>query len=385
MKLKEKSIQIPYNKPTLIGKELSYIRHAHSLRQLAGDGIYTKKTQKWMEDTFSCPLSLLTHSATAALEMMAILAKIEPGDEVIMPSFTFVSTANAFVLRKGVPVFVDIRSDTLNINEKRIEAAITPKTKAIVPVHYAGVGCEMDEILKIAKKYKLLVLEDAAQGFLAKYKERYLGTLGDMSAFSFHETKNIISGEGGAVIINKKGYIERAKIIREKGTNRSKFYMGLVDKYTWVDIGSSYLPGEITAAFLMAQLEKAKQINEKRMKLWNRYHNQLQTLELSEHIRRPIIPSHVTHNAHLYYILTRSKKERIGLMDLFKSRGILAVTHYVPLHSSPAGKKFSRFSGALSSTELTSDTLLRLPLFYDLSYKQQTTVLESIHDYYRSL
>jgi len=338
-----------------------------------------------MQNTFGVPLSLLTHSATAAIEMMAILSRVAPGDEVIMPNYTFVSTANAFVLRGAVPVFVDVRSDTLNINERHIERAITKKTKAIVPVHYAGVGCEMDVIGTLAKKNKLLVLEDAAQGFLATYRDKYLGTIGDMSAFSFHETKNIISGEGGALLLNKSKYSERAKIIWEKGTNRNKFFLGLVDKYTWVDIGSSYLPGEITAAFLMAQLDKAVQINKKRMSLWNRYHKELKDLEKNGHLRRPIMPDHVKHNAHLYYVLTNSAKERIGFMNSLKERGILAVTHYVPLHSSPGGRKFCRTSGSMNVTNRVADTLVRLPLFYDLTSREQSEVLQAIHDYYKRI
>jgi len=385
MQYKKKLYSIPFNKPHLAGKELTYIRRAHALRQLSGDGFYTKKCQQWMEEKFLCEMSLLTHSCTAALEMIAILSDIEPGDEVIMPDYTFVSTANAFVLRRGVPVFVDVRPDTLNINEQLIEQAISPKTKAIMAVHYAGVGCEMDIIRAIAKKHKLLVLEDAAQGFLAKYKEKYLGTIGDMSAFSFHETKNVISGEGGALLVNNAKYAERAKIVWEKGTNRSKFFLGLVDKYTWVDIGSSFLPGEITAAFLMAQLEKAAEINKKRMLLWNRYHAELVDLEDAGYIRRPVIPANVEHNAHLYYVLTKNAKDRVELMDFLKKRGILAVTHYVPLHSSPGGRKFARYVGSMKVTNKIAETLVRLPLFYDLTDREQGDVLQAIHDYYKRI
>lgn len=383
--MKKIKYRIPFNKPHLAGDELKYISHAHSLGQLAGGGFYTKKSELWIQEKLRCDLCLLTHSATAAIEMMAILSSVLPGDEVIIPDYTFVSTANAFVLRGAIPVFVDIRRDTLNINEKLIEKAITSKTRAIVPVHYAGVGCEMDEILAIAKKHKLLVLEDAAQGFLAKYKEKYLGTIGDMSAFSFHETKNVISGEGGALIVNRKNYTERAKIVWEKGTNRSKFFEGRIDKYTWVDVGSSYLPGEMTAAFLMAQLENAVKINEKRMIIWNRYHNELSDLENKGRIRRPIIPIQITHNAHLYYVLTRNIQERIGLLDYLKKQGILAVTHYVPLHSSPGGKKFARFTGSMKITNMVADTLVRLPLFYDLTAHEQGDILQAIHDYYKRI
>lgn len=383
--MKLSSFRIPFNKPHLTGREFRYIRDAHSRGWLAGDGAYTKKCQKWIEDTMGCTMSLLTHSATAALEMMAILSTIEPGDEVIMPSYTFVSTANAFVLRHGVPVFVDIRPDTLNINEQLIEKAITKKTKAIMVVHYAGVGSEMDTVRSLAKEYKLLVLEDAAQGFLAKYKGRHLGTLGDMAAFSFHETKNVISGEGGAIVLNTSKYIERAKIIREKGTNRSKFFLGLVDKYTWIDIGSSFLPGEIVASFLMAQLEKATDITKKRIVLWKKYHKSLEDLERQGHIRRPIIPSHIEHNGHLYYILTKNLSERIGLLEYLKEKGILPVTHYVPLHSSPAGRKFSRFVGSMKTTNRVANTLIRLPLFYDMKHYEQHDILQGIHDYYKRL
>lgn len=378
-------MNIPFNKPHLAGKELSNIKKAHALRKLSGDGYYTKTCQNWLNTNLQCGMSLLTHSGTAALEMMAILSKIKPGEEVIMPSYTFSSTANAFVLRGAIPVFVDIRQDTLNINEELIEQAITKKTKAIVPVHYAGVGCEMDMIQNIAHKYKLLVLEDAAQGILASYKGKYLGSVGDMAAISFHETKNVISGEGGAILINQSEYYEQAKIVWEKGTNRSKFFLGLVDKYTWVDIGSSYLPSEITAAFLIAQLEQAKQIISKRLKLWNVYHKGLDQLEKKELIRRPILPNNITHNGHIYYVLTRNVKERNGLIEFLKKKDILAVTHYVPLHSSPAGRKYCRFVGKMTETNRAENTLIRLPLFYDLRSDEQSKVLHCIHDYYKHI
>lgn len=378
------NIRIPFNKPHLTGNELANVRRAHSFRQLAGDGFYSKKCQQWMETTFGCPMSLLTHSCTAALEMMAILSHIEHGDEVIVPSYTFVSTANAFVLRGGIPVFVDIRPDTLNMNELLVEKAITSKTKAVVVVHYAGVGCEMDVIQNVAKKYKLLVLEDAAQGFLATYKDRYLGTIGDMGAYSFHETKNVISGEGGAIVLNNPKYVERAQIIREKGTNRTKFFQGKIDKYTWMDIGSSFLPGEVIAAFLMAQLEEAGEITTKRMSLWKRYHQELADLESREHIRRPIIPRHVEHNAHMYYILTKHPAQRDSLIETLKNRGILAVTHYVPLHSSPAGRKFGRFIGSMKVTNDVANRLIRLPLFCDLKKDEQSNIIQCIHDYYKT-
>lgn len=381
----KKVYRIPFNKPHLTGNELRYIKQAHGYKQLAGDGFFTKKCQRWMQDFFQNDLTLLTHSCTAALEMMAILSDVGVGDEIIMPDYTFVSTANAFVLRKATPVFVDIRPDTLNINEQLIEKAITKRTKAIMVVHYAGVSCEMDYIHRLARKYKLIVLEDAAQGFLSTYKGRYLGTVSDMAAFSFHETKNIISGEGGALLLNKKKYRERAKIIWEKGTNRSKFFEGRVDKYSWVDIGSSYLPGEIVASFLMAQLEKADDITKKRMRLWNRYHMKLKALEDKGCIRRPVIPSGVGHNAHLYYMLTNSKNERINLMAALAKKGILTVTHYVPLHSSKGGRAFSRHVGSMKVTNRVSDTLMRLPLFYDLKMSEQDEVIQHIYDFYRKL
>ena len=384
MKYNAATMRIPFNKPHFTGHELAYIKDAHARRQLSGDGFYTRQCRKWMEKTFGCKMSLLTHSCTGAIEMMAILSDIQPGDEVIIPDYTFVTTANAFVLRRGVPVFVDIRPDTLNIDEKLIEKAITPKTKAIVAVHYAGVGCEMDVIRELAKKHKLLVLEDSAQSMLATYKGRYLGTLGDMAAFSFHETKNVISGEGGALFVNKSRFIERAQIIREKGTNRTKFFQGKIDKYTWVDIGSSYLPGEIIAAFLMAQLEHAVEINKKRLVLWNRYHKGLIDLEGRGRLRRPIIPSCVKHNAHLYYILTKNFNERNALLEFLKNKGILAVTHYVPLHASPGGKKFARYVGDMKVSRDTEARLIRLPLFYDLTTKEQADVIESIHEFYKT-
>jgi len=377
--------RIPFNKPYLSGNEIKYIRDAHRKRQLAGDGYYTKKCQAWLSKSFGLKFSLLTHSATAALDMMAILSDIKPGDEAIIPSYTFVSTANAFVLRMGVPVFIDIRPDNLNINEKLIEQAITENTKAIVVMHFAGVGCEMDFIQAIAKKHKLILLEDAAHAFMSKYKGKFLGSLGEMAALSFHETKNIISGEGGALLLNKNSYIERAQIIREKGTNRTKFFQGKIDKYTWIDIGSSYLPGEIIASFLMAQLEKATIITKRRLSLWNTYHHELADLEKREMIRRPVISSGCDHNAHMYYVLTRKVSERDGLLTFLKNRGIMAVTHYVPLHSSPAGRKFGRYTGEMKITDSASQTLIRLPLFYDLSRNEQAEILEAIYDYYKRL
>jgi dTDP-4-amino-4,6-dideoxygalactose transaminase len=368
---------IPFNKPYMTGKELWYIAQAHANGHLAGDGSFTKKCNAWLEARTGANKALLTHSCTAALEMAAILAGIEPGDEVIMPSYTFVSTANAFVLRGAVPVFVDIRPDTLNIDETRIEAAITVKTKAIVPVHYAGVGCEMDTIMAIAREHKLLVIEDAAQGVMANYKGRPLGSIGHLGALSFHETKNVISGEGGALLVNDPALAERAEIIREKGTNRSQFFRGQVDKYTWMDLGSSYLPSELVAAFLWAQLEEAEPITRQRLALWATYHQWLSEAEGSGLIRRPVIPVHCTHNAHMYYILLKDLAVRTEFIARLKEAGIHPVFHYVPLHGAPAGKRFGRAHGKMSVTEDIADRLVRLPLWLGME-GQQTEVIRRI-------
>lgn len=362
----------------MTGKELSYIAEAHFNNMLAGDGPFTKKCHRWLVEKTGAKRALLAHSCTAALEMAAILADIQPGDEVIMPSYTFVSTANAFVLRGGVPVFVDIRSDTLNIDETLIESAITSRTKVIVPVHYAGVACEMDVIMDIAKRHSLLVIEDAAQGIMSTYKGRPLGSIGHMGVYSFHETKNIISGEGGALLVNDDRFAERAEIIREKGTNRSQFFRGQVDKYTWVDIGSSYLPGEVTAAFLWAQMEEAQKITEKRLDIWLYYHEVLAHLEVVGKLRRPIISDDCQHNAHMYYILTQSLEKRSVLIENLKEQGVNAVFHYVPLHSSPAGKKYGRVSGGLNNTEGLSDRLLRLPLWIGMTEGQQAHIVNAL-------
>jgi len=356
-------ISIPFNKPYMTGRELSYIAQAHTNRNLAGDGMFTERCHAWLEARTGAHRALLTHSCTAALDMAAILADIQPGDEVIMPSFTFVSTANAFVLRGGVPVFVDIRSDTLNIDEMKIEPAITPRTKAIVPVHYAGVACEMDSIMDIARRHGLLVIEDAAQGVMAAYKGKALGAIGHLGAYSFHETKNIISGEGGALLVNDGRFAGRAEIVREKGTNRGQFFRGQVDKYTWVDIGSSYLPGEVIAAFLWAQMEDAEAITRRRLILWDRYHQALAPLEADGRIRRPIIPESCQKNAHMYYILLPSLEQRTQVIQSLKQQGIFAVSHYVPLHSAPAGKRFGRVGSTMRNTDALSDRLLRLPLW----------------------
>lgn len=365
---------IPFNKPYLTGKELRFIAEAHAKGQLAGDGFFTGCCSRWLEEKMGCKKALLTHSCTAALEMAAILANIQPGDEIILPSYTFVSTANAFVLRGGVPVFVDIRADTLNIDETLIEAAITPRTKAIVPVHYAGVACEMDTIMAIARKHNVLVIEDAAQGVMASYKGKPLGSIGDLGCYSFHETKNIVSGEGGALLINNPRFAARAEIIREKGTNRSLFFRGQVDKYTWVDLGSSYLPGELIAAFLWAQMQEAETITNNRLEIWNAYHRSLETLERDGLLRRPIIPDECKHNGHMYYILLDSIEQRTSLIKKMKSLGVLCVFHYVPLHSAyPDGIK-TRNHGQLNNTTQISDRLLRLPLWVGLADDQQTII-----------
>ena len=367
---------IPFNKPGLTGREIGYIGQAHNLHHLAGDGVFTKKCHAWLEAYSGAGKALLTHSCTAALEMSAILADIQPGDEIIMPSYTFVSTANAFVLRGGVPVFVDIRADTLNIDENLIEAAITPRTKAIVPVHYAGVACEMDNIMAIAERHNLLVIEDAAQGVMSSYKGKPLGAIGHMGTYSFHETKNVISGEGGALLVNDSSFSERAEIIREKGTNRSLFFRGQVDKYTWVDIGSSYLPSEIIAAFLWAQLEDAQAITARRMAIWQKYHHALSGLETAGKLRRPIVPADCVHNAHMYYVLLDSLTKRTEVIARLKSNGINSVFHYVPLHSSPAGKKYGRASGQLPNTEALADRLVRLPIWLGMGDGQDQVISE---------
>lgn len=357
---------IPFNKPYMTGKELWYVSQAHANGHLAGDGIFSKRCCAWLEQRIGCRKALLTHSCTAALEMAALLADIRPGDEIIMPSYTFVSTANAFVLRGGVPVFVDIRADTLNIDETRIEAAITPRTRAIVPVHYAGVACEMDTIMAIAARHHLLVIEDAAQGILSTYKGRPLGSIGHMAALSFHETKNIISGEGGALLVNDPRFAERAEIIREKGTNRSQFFRGQVDKYTWVDLGSSYLPGELIAAFLWAQMEEADAITRRRLDLWNSYHERFAALEMCGSVRRPIVPDNCEHNAHMYYLLLPDLAARSAFIEQLKSRDIHPVFHYVPLHSSPCGATMGRSIGSMARTDSLSERLVRLPLWLGL-------------------
>jgi dTDP-4-amino-4,6-dideoxygalactose transaminase len=367
---------IPFNKPYMTGRELGYIAQAHINGHLAGDGLFTKKCHAWLEARTGTHKALLTHSCTASLDMAAMLADIQPGDEVIMPSYTFVSTANAFVLRGGIPVFVDIRPDTMNIDESLIEAAITARTKAVVPVHYAGVSCEMDTILGIAQRHNLLVIEDAAQAVMSTYKGKPLGTIGHLGAYSFHETKNIISGEGGALLVNDERFAERAEIIREKGTNRSQFFRGQIDRYTWVDIGSSYLPGEVIAAFLWAQMEEAQGITDKRLDLWHRYHEALSPLEIAGKLRRPVIPGNCQHNAHMYYVLLESLEKRFEVIAQLKKNGVNAVFHYVPLHSSPAGKRYGRVGGELRHTDDLADRLLRLPLWVGMDEAQDTVIAQ---------
>lgn len=354
---------IPFNRPKLVGPEFEYIREALEAGHLSGDGVFTKRCHAMLEEMTGSSKALLTHSCTAALEMAALLSELQPGDEVIMPSFTFVSTANAFVLRGAVPVFVDIREDTLNLDERLVEAAITPRTRAIVAVHYAGVSCEMDTLVEIAARHNLLLIEDAAQGVGATYRGRALGSIGAFGALSFHETKNIISGEGGALLVNDARYSGRAEIIREKGTNRSAFFRGQVDKYTWVDVGSSYLPSEIIAAFLCAQLEHAADVTASRIAVWDRYHAAFAGLERAERIRRPIVPHSCTHNAHMYYVLLPDLEARARFIASLRARGVASVFHYVPLHSAPAGLRYGRAEGALPVTDRAGEQLVRLPLW----------------------
>ncbi|MCA1929450.1 dTDP-4-amino-4,6-dideoxygalactose transaminase [Rheinheimera sp.] len=371
-------MKIPFNWPYMTGKELYNIAQCHFNGRLAGDGPFTALCHQWLQQYSGAERALLTNSCTAALEMSALLLDIQPGDEVIMPSYTFVSTANAFVLRGAVPVFVDIRPDTLNIDEQLIAPAITSKTKAIVPVHYAGVSCEMDTILQLAKKYELAVVEDAAQGVMSSYKGRTLGSMGDLGAFSFHETKNVISGEGGALLVNNVRYATAAEIIREKGTNRSQYFRGEIDKYTWQEHGSSFLPGELIAAFLWAQLEEAKQITSRRLSSWNYYHAHFADAERMGLLSRPVIPSDCVHNAHMYYVVLNPALDRQPVLDGLKALGIGAVFHYVPLHSAPAGVKFGRVEGNMSNTDLLSAQLIRLPLWVGISETQQDFVAESL-------
>lgn len=375
---------IKFNVPPFTGKELEYIKEAVNNEKICGDGEYTKKCNAWIEQKTGTAKALLTTSCTHATEMAAILCDIKPGDEVIMPSFTFVSTADAFVLRGAKVVFVDIRPDTMNIDENLIEAAITEKTKAIVPVHYAGVACEMDKIMAIAKKYNLIVIEDAAQGIMSSYKGKALGTFGEYGCFSFHETKNFSMGEGGALLIRDEKNIENAEIVREKGTNRSKFYRGQIDKYTWMDAGSSYLPSDMNAAYLYAQLELAEEITKDRMTSWNMYYEGLECLEKAGKIERPIIPDGCVHNAHMFYLKTSGLEERTALIDFLKANEIWSVFHYVPLHSSPAGQKFGRFNGEDKYTTKESDRLVRLPMYYGLKPEQTEYIIGKVKEFYNA-
>lgn len=375
---------INFNIPPCIGNESKYINEVIKKRKICGDGEYTRKCNWWIEENTGTKKCLLTTSCTHATEMAALLCNIQPGDEVIMPSFTFVSTANAFVLRGAKIVFVDIRPDTMNIDEKLIENAITKKTKAIVPVHYAGVSCEMDTIMQIAQKYQLRVVEDAAQGVMSTYKGRALGTIGDFGCYSFHETKNYSMGEGGALLIKSPKYIEMAEIIREKGTNRSKFFRGQIDKYTWVGAGSSYLPSELNAAYLWAQLEKAEEINNNRLETWNLYYNLLKPLAEQGKIKLPYVPEKCEHNAHMFYIKVEDISKRSKLIEYLKEHGIMAVFHYIPLHSSPAGKRYGVFSGKDIYTTMESEKLVRLPMYFGLSTEQVEYICKTICNFYES-
>ena len=375
-------MRISFNRPPFVGKETEYIKEAVEKNgMICGDGPFTKKCSQWMKERFQTKNVLLTTSCTHALEMAAFLADIQPGDEVIMPSYTFVSTADAFVLRGATCVFVDIRPDTMNIDETKIEEAITEKTKAIVPVHYAGVSCAMDEIMAIAKKYNLKVVEDAAQGVNAFYKGKALGTIGDFGCYSFHETKNYSMGEGGAILFQDDRYLEPAEILREKGTNRSQYFRGQIDKYTWVGYGSSYLPSDMNAAYLWAQLEEADKINDKRLSIWNFYHEELKELEDKGVLERPYIPEYATHNAHMYYIKVKDLRVRTKLLAYLKERGILSVFHYGPLHSATAGKKFGRFHGEDVYTTKESERLCRLPMYYSLSLEEAAEVVKALKEF----
>ena len=375
---------IPFNRPPVVGTEEKYIAEAIASHKICGDGQFTKKCNAWLEEKTGTAKALLTTSCTHATEMAALLADIQPGDEVIMPSYTFVSTADAFVLRGAVPVFVDIRPDTMNIDETLIEGAVTEKTKAVVPVHYAGVSCEMDTIMDIASRYGLIVIEDAAQGVMSTYHGRMLGSIGDYGCYSFHETKNYSMGEGGAILIKDPNMIEAAEIIREKGTNRSKFFRGQIDKYTWVNFGSSYLPSELNAAYLWAQFEQAEKIYEDRMHSWNVYYERLKPLFADGHIDLPVVPEGCVHNAHMFYIKAKDLSERSALIAFLKKSGITSVFHYIPLHTAPAGIKFGRFHGVDRFTTKESERLLRLPMYYGLKEEEVETVCEKIKDFYKT-
>ena len=375
--------RIPFNKPFIVGKELYYVAQSVLQEQISGDGPYTKKAQQLLQDVFGVHRILLTTSCTAALELAAILSNLKEGDEVILPSFTFSSTANAFLLCRARLVFVDCRPDTLNLDEKQIESSITERTRVIVPVHYAGIACEMDSILSLARKYHLLVVEDAAQGVNSKYKGRFLGTIGDIGTYSFHETKNFICGEGGAIALNRPEFVERAEIVREKGTNRSRFIRGQVDKYTWVDIGSSFLPSDIVAAFLFAQLENMDLITKRRAQIYELYRSHLRPLADQGLIVLPTIPADCETNYHMFYILLNSLAERTRLIEHLKADGILAVFHYVPLHTSPMGRAMGYREGMLPVTERLSERLLRLPMYYDMLQSDVMSVITQIFDFFK--
>lgn len=376
-------MMIPFNIPPFTGKEMDYIRQAVENQKICGDGPYTKKCSEWIEQKTGTAKCLLTTSCTHATELAALLADVKEGDEVIMPAYTFVSTADAFVLRGAKPVFVDVRPDTMNIDEKLIEDAVTSRTRAIVPVHYAGVACEMDTIMDIAKRHNLLVIEDAAQGMMSTYKGQALGAIGDFGCYSFHETKNYSMGEGGALLIKDPKYVEEAEIIREKGTNRSKFYRGQIDKYTWVNYGSSYLPSDMNAAYLWAQLEMAEQINEKRLSLWNRYWELLTPLKEQGYIELPTIPEGCVHNAHMFYIKAKDLEERTRLIDFLKKNEIWSVFHYIPLHTAPAGMKFGEFHGEDKYTTKESERLCRLPMYYSLEMDQVEYIASKVKEFYQ--
>ncbi len=374
---------IPFNVPPCTGNEMKYIGEAVASHKICGDGQFTKKCSAWMEERFNAHKVLLTTSGTTALDMASLLCELQPGDEVILPSFTFSSTANAFVNYGAKLVFVDIRPDTMNIDETKIEAAITDRTKAIVVMHYAGVACEMDTIMAIARKHRLLVIEDAAQAVMSSYKGKALGTIGDFGCYSFHETKNYSMGEGGAILINTPEYVERAEILREKGTDRARFFRGQVDKYTWVDLGDSFLPSELNAAYLWAQLEMADEINEDRLSSWKSYYDAFADLKKKGLVTLPAVPEGCVHNAHMFYLKCRDLEERTALIAFLKERDILAVFHYVPLHSAPAGLRFGRFSGEDVYTTRESDRLVRLPLYYGLTADDQAKVIRAVRDFYR--
>lgn len=374
---------IHFNVPPYVGTEMDYIKEAVEQHKICGDGMFTKRCSQWIEEKTGTGRALLTTSCTHATELAALLSDIGPGDEVIMPSYTFVSTADAFVLRGAKAVFVDIRPDTMNMDETLIENAITEKTKAIVPVHYAGVSCEMDSILDVASRHHLLVIEDAAQGVLSKYKGRMLGTMGDFGCYSFHETKNYSMGEGGAILIREEENVERAEIIREKGTNRSKFFRGQIDKYTWVDMGSSYLPSELNAAYLWGQLEAAQEIFDDRMKSWKNYYEALLPLQEQGKLTLPAVPEGCEHNAHMFYVKVRDLKERTALIAHLRDREVQAVFHYIPLHTAPAGMRLGRFCGEDRYTTKESERLLRLPLYYGMKEEDQKQVIRSVYEFYR--